>query len=194
MENTEEQGRGTLQGLGEKELSKTDKVYVSGLMKLMHSKKTAPVIDEMLAAGPPEETIPQVALMINEQMESAFKQKQKVELETLLTGGMYLVSDLIEIGNTGGFFQVEDEEQVRDITQATFQTYIEKGLKEGTIDPVELQSKVEPLLNEQQKGLGGQFGGEHGVPTQPNEETAMEVYGAQRERAGLLKGGQANGI
>lgn len=190
----EEKQEGLLQNVESKELSKEDQVYISGLMKLLHSKKTAPVIDEMLSSGPPEQTIPQVALMVNDQMEKEVSKKKKVELETLLLGGMYLVSDLIELGNAGGIFQIEDEEQIRDITQATFQTYIERGLKDGSIDPIELQSKVEPLLNEQQKGLGGQLGGEHQVPTAPNEDTAMEVYGAQRERAGMLKGGQQNGI
>jgi hypothetical protein len=107
---------------------------------------------------------------------------------------MYLVSDLIEVGNAGGYFKVDQEEQVRDITQATFQNYIERGLKDGSIDPIELQSSVEPLLNEQQKTMGSQFGGEHKVPERPNEETAMEVYGAERERAGVLKGGQQNGV
>jgi hypothetical protein len=39
-------GQGALQDLDKKELSAKDQAYISGLMKIMHSKKTAPMVDE----------------------------------------------------------------------------------------------------------------------------------------------------
>ena len=186
--------RGLLQGEEGEKLSQKDQAYIGGLMKMLHSKQTASTIDEMLQAGPPEQTIPEVAMMVSKQMEDAIaKKSQRPELETILKGGIYLVTDLVEIGNTGGFFQVESEEQLQPIMQATFQRYIEAGLKDGSIDPIELQSKVEPLLNEQQIQFGTQGAEAGGIPMKPDQTTQMSLYGSQMERKGMLKGGQ-NGL
>ena len=186
----EKQPAGLLQDQEGKELSKKDQLYIMGLMKMLHSKDTSTHIDEILKSAPPEVSIPQAAMIVNEQIEGEFKKKQPPGLETLLLGGVYLVQDLIEVGNAAGFFQVEGEEQQRDIMQATFQKYIEKGLKDGTVDPIELQSRVEPLLNEQQKQMGSGLGSQYNVAAQPDEMTMMEVFGKQREQQGLLKGRQ----
>lgn len=171
------------------EMSKADQAYISGLMKLLHSKETAPSVEEMLQSGPPEKTIPAVALQVNAQMEEAVEKKPS--LETALTAGVYLVSDLVEIGNTAGFFQIESEEQVRPILQDVMQQYIERGLKDGSIDPVELQEKVEPLMTEDQRATGMQAAEMTGIPKAPTQQTAMNAYGSQMERKGMMKGGGA---
>lgn len=170
-----------------KELSKADQAYLSGLMKLLHSKETAPSVEEMLKSGPPEKTVPVVALQINSQMEEAVAKKPS--LETSLIAGTYLVQDLIEIGNTAGYFDIQDEESIRPILQDTIQQYIEKGLADGSIDPVELQEKVEPLMSEDQKATGMQAAELTGVPTAPTQDTAMAAYGRQMEKKGVMKSG-----
>ena len=162
--------------------------YVMGLSKMLHGKKTQPQVVQMLkSGGPPEQLVPQVALLVNDQMESAVKQKgQKPSLEVLLGAAEFLVGDLVEMGNALGVFQVETEEQVAPILQNTMQTYIEKGLKDGSIDPVELQQKVEPLMPEdmRQKALG--IAEAEGLPAEPNQMTAMEAYAQKR----MAKGGR----
>ena len=162
--------------------------YVMGLSKMLHGKKTQPQVVQMLkSGGPPEQLVPQVALLVNDQMESAVKQKgQKPSLEVLLGAAQFLVGDLVEMGNALGVFQVETEEQVAPILQNTMQTYIEKGLKDGSIDPVELQQKVEPLMPEdmRQKALG--IAEAEGLPAEPNQMTAMEAYAQKR----MAKGGR----
>ena len=162
--------------------------YVMGLSKMLHGKKTQPQVVQMLkSGGPPEQLVPQVALLVNDQMESAVKQKgQKPSLEVLLGAAQFLVGDLVEMGNALGVFQVETEEQVAPILQNTMQTYIEKGLKDGSIDPIELQQKVEPLMPEdmRQKALG--IAEANGLPAEPNQMTAMEAYAQKR----MAKGGR----
>lgn len=186
----QEKPKGLLQGEEEQQLSRKDQAYIGGLMKMLHSKETSSTIDEMLQAGPPEQTIPEISMMVSRQMEDAVSKKAtKPELETILKGGIYLVSDLIEIGNAGGFFQIESEEQVQPIMQATFQKYIETGLEDGSIDPIELQAKVEPLLNEQQIQVGSEAASGSGIPMKPDQSTTMAAYGAQMQRKGMLKGG-----
>lgn len=171
----------------QQEMSKADQAYISGLMKLLHGKQTAPMIEEMLQSGPPEKSIPTAALTVNDQMEQAVGKKPP--LETCLIAGVYLVQDLIEIGNTAGWFEVVEEKQIQSILQDTMQQYIEKGLKDGSIDPVELQEKIEPLMTEDQRATGLQAAEMTGVPTQANEQTVMSAFGRQKERQGMMKGG-----
>lgn len=182
--------KGVMQEKEEPKMSQQDQAYIGGLMKMLHSKKTAPVIDEMLQSGDPAQTIPEIALMVNQQMETEISKKSAPpSLETLLQAGVYLVSDLIEIGNAGGFFDIRDEQQVQPILQNTLQTYIERGLKNGTVDPIELQAKVEPLMSEESRNIAMQAAQKGGLPEAPDETTRMEVYGKQMERKGMLKGG-----
>ena len=188
-------GPSTLQGAGDDKpggpLSKADQVYVTGLMKLLHSKDTSPHVDEMLKSGPPDKTIPQIAMQVNDQMEAAIGKKP--ELETTLVGGAYLVSDLVAIGNAGGFFHIDPKTQMGPILKDTMQMYIQRGLKDGSIDPVELQSKVEPMMNEEQKQTGTTAAGLTGISMQPTHSTAMASYGAKMQRKGMLKAAPQGG-
>lgn len=182
----QEEGVETVNPQEQKELD----AYITGLSKLMHSKDTSVNVMEMLKSGEPEQTIPQVAIAINEQMEQAARGGGKPpSLDVLLNGGVFIVNDLIEMGNAGGVFQVDTEEQIAPILQSTIQTYIEQGLAKGTIDPVELQEKVGPLMNEEHTALGMEAAGRSGIPLEANQDTAMQAYGAQQHKAGMLKGG-----
>jgi hypothetical protein len=179
------------QGQMDPKTEKEVQAYVLGLSKMLHSKQTSPKVLEMLKAGEPEKTIPHTAMMLNQQMEDAVRAKGKSpSLDTLFAAGQFLVGDLIEIGNAAGIFQLETEEQIAPIVQNTFQVYIEKGLKDGTIDPIELQKKVEPLMSDEHKQLGLQAAQRTGVPEQPDETTAMEMYAMQRSKKGALQGGR----
>lgn len=169
-------------------VEKEVQAYTMGLSKMLHSKKTQPQVVQMLkSGGDPETLVPQIALLINDQMETAVKQKgQKPSLEVLLGAAQFLVGDLIEMGNAMGIFQIETEEQIGPILQNTMQKYIEKGLKDGSVDPIELQQKVEPMMPEdmRQKALG--IAEAEGIPSAPNQLTAMEAYAQKR----MAKGGR----
>lgn len=180
---------GTMNQKGE--FSQADQAYLAGLMKLLHSKETAPQVDAMLQSAPPEKSVPQAAMVLNDQMEMAVTEKSwKPTLDTLFAAGAFLVNELITIGNTGGFFKVESEEQAKLIFETTFKSYITKGLKDGSIDPVELQAKVEPLMTESQRTTGLKAAYLTNTKMEPDQQTVMESYGAKRERQGMLKGGQ----
>lgn len=167
--------------------------YITGLSKLLHSKNTSGQVVELLKAGPPEETVPSTALLVNKQMEQSIRAKgKKPSLDVLVNAGAFLVGDLLEIGNAAGIFQINSEEQVAPILQSTLQTYIENGLADGSVDPVELQQKVEPLLTDGQRSLGMEAAGMSGIPEAPNELTAMQAYGAKERRAGALQGKGGN--
>lgn len=163
--------------------------YMSGLSKMLHSPDTTTQIVEMLGSAPPEKSIPQTALMVNAQMEDAVRSKgTPPSLDILLGAGVFLTNDLVEIGNAAGVFQIQDEAQIQSILQSTLQAYIEKGLADGTVDPVELQEKVEPLMGEEHKAAGLEGAQMSGLPEKPSEMTAMEQYAVQREKKGMLAG------
>ncbi len=183
---------GVMQDQSTKELSQKDKAYVSGLLKILHSKKTAPMVEDMLKSGDPQTTIPATALQVNQLMEDSIKEKSgsKPELTTIFAGGVFLVNDLVEIGNTAGFFNVDPQKDLEPIMKDTFQQYIQKGLKDKTIDPVELQAIAEPLMSDKQRAYGMNVAKQGGIPEEANHVTAMESYGLQMQNKGMLRAQQ----
>jgi hypothetical protein len=174
------------------QLPEDSEAYVNALMKMLHDKQMSPQVVKMLSAGEPQDTIPKTALMLHDMLEKKVRERGKPpSLDTLFVAGTYLVSDLIEIGNAAGVFDLQTEEETQPIVQSVFQKYIQKGLKDGTIDPVELQTKVEGLLSPEDKVGGLQIAKQVGLPPEPDQHTAMEVYANKRvKQAGMLKGGK----
>jgi hypothetical protein len=173
-------------------MEKEATAYITGLMKMLHSKETSKDVVAMLKSGAPELVIPKTALTINKQMEEAVTARgQKPSLEVLLNAGVYLVNDLIEIGNAAQIFSIQGEEAMAPILQETMQTYIQAGLKDKSIDPIELQQAVEPLMDDEQKAAGLEGAKAGGIPEAPNQMTAMEQYASKRQQNGMLKGGNS---
>ncbi len=157
--------------------------YVGLLSKLLHSPDTRDMVSQMLAQGDPMMTIPETALTVNDQAEMMYKQNgQKPDLDTLAAGSQFLINDLVEIGNAGGLFNLDlsDDELSMKLLKDTMQPYIQKGLKDGSIDPVELQKKVEPLMKEAGNYDQGMMLAEQGgIPSGPTSDTAAESYRRQ---------------
>jgi len=166
--------------------------YLTGLSRLLHSKDTSKKVVEMLKSGPLEQSVPQTALLINQQMEGAATKGGKApSLDVLFNSAIFLVNDLVEIAQAAGLAPPEGvpQDQVKTMLEGTMQTYIPKGQKDGTIDPVELQQKVEAIMPEDMKQEMMGMSQQAGIPSAPNQMTAMQAYGAQQRRAGMLKGG-----
>jgi hypothetical protein len=180
---------GVLSGDPEQKMNKQQEVYIGALMRVLHDKQTTPMVQEMLKAGPPEKTIPRITMEVNDMMQQTIARKggQPADLETIFLGGVYVVSDLIEIGNAGGFFKVNDEGQVKEILQTTIQTYVERGLKDGSIDPVELQAITEPLMEDSDKEEGIAYAKKEGLSMQADQDVAMEAFGQKKYREGMLQ-------
>jgi hypothetical protein len=173
--------------------SQQDTAYANVLLKMVHSKKTRGKIKDMLGSTHPSISVPKAALAINDMAEKRTREKGKPpSLETLLYANTLLINDLIEVGNLAEVWEqpVESEEEVGGILQKAMQQYIEKGLKDGTIDPVELQAKTEPLMDEEHRAAANQWGQKAGVPTEPGEVAAMEQYASQRARKKQMLGGK----
>jgi len=133
----QEEQEATPQG-GEWQPSRQDQAYANALLKAVHSKKTRSKVHEMLGSTYPEVSVPRTVLLINDMVEKKAREGGKPpSLETLLYANSLLINDLIEVGNLAQVWDkpVEEEERVGSILQDTMQKYIQKGLKDGTIDP-----------------------------------------------------------
>lgn len=183
------------QGTGAKippKLEREIDVYTTSSMKLMHSKETQPAVLDMLKSGPIEQSIPATALQINGQLESQMKPSKDV----VLASSVSLVSDLFELADAAGIAPMPPEEQIVEIYTATLQKYIHNGLKDKSIDPIELQKSVEGMMSEEQKSMGSEMANEGGLPNAPTTGMATDKLVSDtrdKERAryqsqqGLLK-------
>lgn len=153
--------------------------YKTLLTKLIHSKEKRDSTLDMLKAGPAMISVPNAALTLNRQAEEIMNQNGiQVSINTKLAGSVYLVSDLIELGNVAAEWDTQvGEQEAKEIYQDTLQDYIDKGLKDKTIDPLDLQQRAEPLMNEQQRALGTQFAKQQGIPLEPSNQ---QIVGNQR--------------
>jgi hypothetical protein len=182
--------------------------YSSGLLNLLYTKETGGGIYEILKGAPPEKSIPQAALLVNGEMEKATKAKGKPpSLTVLLNSGLILVNELATIGHAGGFFQLT-QDQMPTIMESSMQLYIEKGLADGSIDPIELQEIAETHMTPEMKEEGLAAAEATGVSHQAGVGQAMEMHAnskvkqatdkmaneiSAKERRGMMQQAQAQG-
>lgn len=159
------------------EMQAKSDAYVTTLMHMMHNPKTAKSVQDMLKAAPPEQSIPSVTLQLNQAAEGSFSKGGKLEDQVKLTGAMYTVLDLAEIGNTGNLWGKKlGEKDIQVCLQEVLTRYIHSGLKDGSIDPIELQAEAEKLFNDKQKEVGSSIQKEAGLPDAPTTSMGIDTY------------------
>lgn len=160
--------------------------YNAALMQIMHNPKTSKSVVEMLKSAPPEQSIPTLALQLTDTVSKSFEKKgTKVEDSVKLCGAMYLVSDLSEIGNTAGLWDKEvSSDQVGPLLTKTLTKYIHSGLKDKSIDPIQLQEGAKGLFSEKQNEVGSTIQKKLGLPDEPTVSMGVDAY-AQKKTAPL---------
>lgn len=136
----------------------------------------------MLKVAPPEQSIPSTALQLTKTISDSFsKGGQKVEESVKLSGAMYLVSDLAEIGNTAGLWPkpVSPQDGTK-LLQQVVTKYIHEGLRDKSIDPIQLQTDATKLFNEKQTEIGTKVQKELGLPDEPTASMGIDAYTAQK--------------
>ena len=169
--------------------------YKTLLTKIMHGKENRDNVVQLLASyGQPELAVPNAAIMLTDQAEQVTKQKVPDELKLGLSA--YLVGDLIEIGVAAKLWDKPPEEEAQNIYKDTVQDYIQRGLKNKTIDVTQLQKETEPLMSEEQKQLGLQAAQQTGVPEQLNPHGAIAQMKLDAQQEGREQGsaGVAAGV
>lgn len=145
--------------------------YVVALMNELHGSETRDDVLDILKNGKdPYIGIPEAAMVVNDAAVAKFEQNGvNVDLNTQFNASLYLVNDLMEIGSKFGFFEVTQDD-FAPLLEDSLQTYIERGLKNGTIDPIELQLTAEKFTTENQRIAGLYYGQENGVPPAPQQQ------------------------
>lgn len=181
QEVIQEQPQGQLQEQQkiDPKLQKQMDSYIAALMYSMHNPKTSGNVLEMLKSAPPEQSIPYTAIQLNSQVEQAFSKKLggKVDDSVKLAGAMYLASDLSELGNAAKLWETPvTEKDVPKMFQGIVTKYIHNGLRDGSIDPIQLQKDIEPLMNDKQRQIGQMAQQKLQLPDQPTESMGVDMY------------------
>lgn len=120
-------------------------------------------------------------MAVNDAAVAKFEQNGvKVDLNTQFNASQFLINDLMEIGSRFGFFEVTQDD-FAPLLEDSLQTYVERGLKDGTIDPVELQLTAEKFTTENQRIAGLYHGQKNGVPPAPQQQQI--IYQIQQNAA-----------
>ncbi len=161
-ENTTEEPQRTLE---DKKVRDRIDSYVVALMNELHGSETRDDVLDILKNGKdPYIGIPEAAMAVNDAAVAKFEQNGvEVDLNTQFNASAYLVNDLMELGSKFGFFEVTQDD-FAPLLEDSLQTYIERGLKNGTIDPIELQLTAEKFTSENQRIAGLYYGQKNGVP------------------------------
>lgn len=134
-------------------------------------------IKSMLKQAPPEQSIPMATNTIFMKFEDMSKQggKGEVPLDVKLAGGVHLFSEVVEMAEDLGIIPEDTQpEQLQPLMKQTFQQYIQRGLKDGSMDVIELQQAVEPLLTGEEREIGLHFASAMGTPTEMQQTQASE--------------------
>lgn len=191
----QQESPGTIQDAAKMAEGKTDitpelqhkmDTYNAALMQIMHNPKTSKSVVEMLKSAPPEQSITSVALQLTDTVSKSFEKKgTKVEDSVKLCGAMYLVSDLSEIGNTAGLWDKEvTSDQIGPLLTKVLTRYIHSGLRDKSIDPVQLQEQAQDLFSDKQKEIGGTIQKKLGLPDEPTVSMGVDAY-TQKKTAPL---------
>ncbi len=166
----------------------------SMMVRLLHSDETRPaVLDLLKSNSDPNIAIPVAGNNILQNIDKRLeKGQQKISNEVKVAAAQGLVTDLIKLGNSEKLWETPvAEEAVPQIYQDTLQKYIETGVANNTLDPIQLQREAEQLMNDQQKEIGGEMQQRGNLPPAPTPEMAARQSTDEAVRAEQAKGEQA---
>lgn len=154
----------------------------STLTDMLYNAETKASVQAMLQKGKPEQSIPFAVNSVFQKFESMTKQKNgDMPLDIKLAGGVHLFSEVMELAEALGVIPEDmPEEAMQPLLKETMQQYITKGLKDKSIDPIDLQRRVEPLLSQEEREIGLQLGAGQGTPGEMSQGQGME--GALRKQ------------
>jgi hypothetical protein len=171
--------------------------YVQVLTELLHSPKSRDsVTDTLTSAQDPFLVIPQTAMSTNDMGVNLMKQSGiEVPFGIQLAASTYLISDLIHLGYAAAGWEQLEEEDIASIYEDTIQMVIERGLEDGSIDPIQLQLEVEPMLDENQRAGGDALAQQTGLGNEPSQGAMVNqhVDSKMREKEGQMAKEQALG-
>jgi len=172
-----------------KEVQRGAETYSIVLMKFLHGKETRDLVMDILkSSDEPFDTVPEAVNKINDIASKTAEQGgQKISQDVQLASSVFLFNDIVELGKAAGIFQVPEEEMT-ELYQDCIEIHIQKGLKDGSIDPIQLQLDTEELMTEHQKAGGMGLAEFSGTPQELSQAQMTEQYAQDQVRNAEAKG------
>jgi hypothetical protein len=124
--------------------------FVSNGMQVIHSEETRNDLVKRVQAGDPTVAVADATLTVIGRLEqTADEQGVKIPYEILMSGGMELLGQVIEVAETVGV--TLNPQQKEQALQMAVQAYMEQGAASGKIPPEDMEA----VMQEAQQ-LGGQ--------------------------------------
>lgn len=163
--------------------------YTNVLKTLIHSPETRNDVVKTLKSNPdPFMTVPLLSNQINDMAKQQMKEGGvEVGHDVQLASSEFLIGDLLMLGEASGAFEMPSKEDMVEIFQDSMEMYIQKGLKNGSIDPIQLQLDAEKLLNDVEKDGGLMLADKTGVPRELSQAQITEQFGQQKKREALAE-------
>jgi len=160
-----------------KEVQRAAETYSIILMKFLHGKGTRDMVMDILKSSEePFDTVPEAMMKINDIAAKTVEQGgQEISQDVQLAASVFLFRDIVELGQAAGIFRVEEAE-LPELYQDALEMHVQKGLKDGSIDPIQLQLDTEELLTEQQKAGGMGLAEFTGTPQELSQAQMTEQY------------------
>lgn len=161
--------------------------YTDNATIAVFSEESQPAILQSLQAeNEPVKSVAGTAYIVHQQLEAGLqKGGEKISEITLALGASHLVSELIVLAEAAKLYQL-DEAQKQEAYRQAVERYFESGLKDGSIDPVELQKTLEPLMNDEQRTYGLQQMEDSGI----SKTAPPSGMNAQPQPQGGILGGR----
>ena len=161
--------------------------YTDNATIAVFSEDSQPAILQSLQADQdPVKNVADTTFVVHKQLESSLaKNGEKMTEITMALGAAHLTAELVVLAEAAGLYTLK-EVQKSEAFQQAIKRYFETGIKDGSIDPVELQATLEPVMNEKQREYGLQ-GMEKGGISKTKPPSGMTAKPQQLQ--GLLRGG-----
>lgn len=169
--------------------------YIQVLTELLHSPKSSDSVVGILTASPdPFDSVPQAAVSVNDMGVNMMKQSGiDVHFGIQLAASSFLITDLIDLGYAAAGWEELTDEDIAGIYEDTLQIVIKRGLDDGSIDPIQLQLEVEPMMDENQMAGGKHLQAQAGLEDAPSKGAMVDQHtqGKVRQREGEIVKEQA---
>lgn len=162
--------------------------YMTVVVHLMYSKEMkAHTLAMIKSSDDPFITVPTAVNQVIKDTDKIFaKQGINITNEIRLAASQVILNDIIEIGRSQQIFDVTEEE-IPQLMEDVMQMYIENGLKDGSIDPIQLQIDGEKLMTKEQLAGGQAFAAKGGIPLSLSQQQMTEQYGNSRARQARIE-------
>lgn len=163
--------------------------YVFNAIKLIHSEQSSDaIIKSLKSLSSPQAAVAKTANLVHDMLAGEAEKSEKVfNSIALMLGSAKMIEELIELGEAAKCFPPLSEEQRYAAHQLAMQHYFGRGIKEGWIDPVELQKSIEPLMPEELRQRGRAVWEEGNKPMGRTQQQEYLPKRAGNDAEGLLR-------